>query len=73
MVVEINLQKINTITDDQTFYNAVFTKTITGLSPVTNKLDTIQEINLLVLLNDSPRPINFVNGNSMAFNAILSR
>ena len=70
--VEINLQKINAITDDQTFYNAQFAKTITGVSPVTDKVDTIQEINSLVLLNDSPRSIDFVNDNSMALNAVLS-
>ena len=70
--VEINLQKINAITDDQTFYNAQFAKTITGVSPVTDKVDTIQEINSLILLNDSPRPIDFVNDNSMALNAVLS-
>jgi hypothetical protein len=70
--VEVNLQKINAITDDQTFYNAQFAKTITGVSPVTDKTDTIQEINSLVLLNDSPRSINFVNDNSVALNAVLS-
>ena len=70
--VEVNLQKINAMTDDQTFYNAQFAKTITGVSPVTDKVDTIQEINSLVLLNDSPRSINFVNDNSIALNAILS-
>ena len=70
--VEVNLQKINAITDDQTFYNAQFAKTITGVSPVTDKEDTIQEINSLVLLNDSPRSINFVNDNSVALNAVLS-
>jgi hypothetical protein len=57
--VEIDLQKINTITDDQIFYNAQFARSMTGISPVTNKVDTIQEINSLVLLNDSPRSINF--------------
>ena len=70
--VEVNLQKVNTITDDQTFYNAQFAKTITGVSPVTDKVDTIQEINSLVLLNDSPRSINFVNDNSISLNAVLS-
>lgn len=70
--VEVNLQKINTITDDQTFYNADFTRSMTGMSPITNKVDTVQDINSLVLLNDSPGQIQFVNDNSMAFNAVLS-
>jgi hypothetical protein len=70
--VEVNLQKINTITDDQTFYNADFTRSMTGMSPITNKVDTVQDINSLVLLNDSPGHIQFVNDNSMAFNAVLS-
>jgi hypothetical protein len=39
---------------------------------ITNKMDTIQDINSLVLLNDSPERINFVGDNSMAFNAMLS-
>jgi hypothetical protein len=30
--VEVNLQKINTITDDQTFYNTQFTRSMTGMS-----------------------------------------
>ena len=70
--VEVNLQRINTITNDQTFYNAQFAKTVTGVSPVTDKVDTIQEINSLILLNDSPEQINFVNDNSMPLNAVLS-
>jgi hypothetical protein len=70
--VEVSLQKINTITDDQTFYNAQFTRSMTGMSPITDKIDTIQDINSLVLLNDSPRQIDFVSDNSMAFNAVLS-
>jgi hypothetical protein len=64
--VEVNLQRINTITNDQTFYNAQFAKAITGVSPATNKVDTIQEINSLLLLNDSPGQIDFVNDNSMS-------
>jgi hypothetical protein len=70
--VEVNLQKINTITSDQTFYNTQFTRSMTGMSPITNKVDTVQDINSLVLLNDSPGQIDFVNDNSMAFNAVLS-
>lgn len=70
--IEVKLQRINAITDDQTFYNTQFAKTITGVSPITDKADTIQEINSLVLLNDSPRSINFVNDNSIALNAVLS-
>jgi exosporium-targeted protein len=70
--VEVNLQKINTIAIDQTFYNADFTRSMTGMSPITNKVDTLQGINSLVLLNDSPGQIQFVSDNSMAFNAILS-
>ena len=70
--VEVNLQRINTITNDQTFYNAQFAKTVTGVSPVTDKVDTIQEINSLILLNDSPGQIDFVNDNSMSLNAVLS-
>jgi hypothetical protein len=37
--VEVNLQKINAITDDQTFYNAQFAKAITEVSPVTDKAE----------------------------------
>jgi hypothetical protein len=70
--VEVKLQKINTITSDQTFYNTQFARTMTGMSPITDKIDTIQDINSLVLLNDSPRRIDFVSDNSMAFNAVLS-
>ena len=70
--VEVNLQKINTITDDQTFYNADFTRSMTGMSPITNKVDTVEDINSLVLLNDSPEQIRFVSDNSMAFNSVLS-
>lgn len=70
--VEVDLGKVQTITNDQTLYNADFTQSITGLSPVTNQEDTIQDINSLLLLNDSPDPINFVSDNSMAFNAILA-
>jgi hypothetical protein len=70
--VEVSLQRINTITNDQTFYNAQLAKTITGVSPVTDKVDTIQEINSLILLNESPGQIDFVNDNSMSLNAVLS-
>ena len=70
--VEVNLQRINIITNDQTFYNAQFAKIITGMSPVTDRVDTIQEINSLVLLNDFPGQIDFVNDNSMSLNAVLS-
>ena len=70
--VEVNLQRINTITNDQTFYNAQFAKSITGMSPVTDRIDTLQEINSLVLLNDSPGQIDFVNDNSLSLNAVLS-
>jgi hypothetical protein len=70
--IEVNLQRINAITDDQTFYNAQFAKSITGLSPVTDRVDTIQEINSLLFLNDSPGQIDFVNDNSMSLNAVLS-
>jgi hypothetical protein len=54
------------------FYNAQFTRSISGMSPITNKIDTVQDINSLVLLNDSPNEIQFVGDNSMAFNAVLS-
>jgi hypothetical protein len=70
--VEVSLQKINTITDDQTFYNTQFTRSMTGMSPITDKIDTVQDINSLVLLNDSPGQIDFVSDNSMAFNAVLT-
>ena len=70
--VEVDLRKVQTITNDQTLYNADFTQSITGLSPVTNQEDTIEDINSLFLLNDSPGPINLVPDNSMAFNAILT-
>jgi hypothetical protein len=70
--VEVDLRKVQTIANDQTRYNADLAETITGLSPVTNQEDTIQDINLLFLMNDSPGPINFVADNSMALNAILS-
>ena len=45
---------------------------MTGLSPITNEVDTIQDINSLVLLNDSSGQINFTDDNSIAFSAILS-
>ena len=70
--VEVDLLKVQTIANDQTRYNADLAETITGLSPVTNQEDTIQDINSLFLMNDSPGPINFVADNSMALNAILS-
>lgn len=70
--VVIDLQKVQTMTTDQTLYTADFERTMTGLSPITNKVDTIQDINSLVLLNDSPGQINFVDDNSIAFSTILS-
>jgi hypothetical protein len=70
--VEIDLQKVQTMAGGQTRYTADFAQTITGLSPVTNEVDTIEDTNSLVLLNDSPRQMNFVDDNSVAFNAILS-
>jgi hypothetical protein len=41
------------------------------MSPITNKVDTLQDINSLALLNDSPGQIQFVSDNSMAFNAVF--
>lgn len=70
--VEVELQKGQTITNDQTLYNVDFAQSITGLSPITNQEDTIQDINSLFLLNDSPGQINFVSDNSVALNVILS-
>ena len=70
--VEIDLQKVQTMAGGQTLYTADFAQTITGLSPVTNEVDTIEDTNSLVLLNDLPRQMNFVDDNSVAFNAILS-
>ena len=70
--VVIDLQKIQTMTSDRTLYTADFERTMTGLSPITNEVDTIQDINSLVLLNDSSGQINFTDDNSIAFSAILS-
>jgi hypothetical protein len=70
--VEVDLRKVQTMASDQTLFNADFAETITGLSPVTNQEDIIQDINSLFLFNDSPGQINFVDDNSMAFNAILA-
>lgn len=63
--VVIDLQKVQTITSDQTLYTADFERNMTGLSPITNKVDTKQDINSLVLLNDSPGQINFIDDNSI--------
>ncbi|HEU4824535.1 MAG TPA: hypothetical protein VFS97_14020 [Nitrososphaeraceae archaeon] len=71
--VVIDLQKVQQITNDQTLYNADFTRTITGLSAATNKMDTIRDINALVLWNDSPSQVNFEDDNSVVLNAILSK
>jgi hypothetical protein len=70
--VEVNLQKISVISNDQIFYKTDFTRTLTGLSPITNKADTVQEINALVLLNESAEPVFFVSDNSIALNAIMT-
>jgi hypothetical protein len=70
--VEVNLQKISVISNDQTFYKTDFARTMTGLSPITNKADTVQEINALVLLNESAEPVFFVGDNSIALNAIVT-
>ncbi len=48
-----------------------FRGTVTGESPITDKTDTIQDINALFLWNDSTRWINFVSDNSIALNTIL--
>jgi len=70
--VVMDLQRIQRITNNQVLYNIGFRGTVTGESPITDKTDTIQDINALFLWNDSTRRINFVNDNSIALNAILS-
>ena len=69
--VVMDLQRIQRITNNQ-IYNIGFRETVTGESPITDKTDTIQDINALLLWNDSTSRINFVNDNSIALNAILS-
>jgi hypothetical protein len=71
--VIIDLQRIQQVANDQTVYNADFTGTITGLSAATNKMDTIRDVNALVLWNDSPSQINFADDNSAVLNAILTK
>jgi len=70
--VVIELQRTQTITNDQTLYKVDLNQTMTGISVVTGKIDIIQDINALFLWNYSPRQINFVNENSMILNATLS-
>ena len=60
------------ITNDQILYNVGFSGTVTGQSPITDNIDTIQDINALFLWNDSPGQIDFVSDNSIVFNAVLS-
>ncbi len=71
--VVVDLQEIQQVTNDQTLYNANFTGTITGLSAASNKIDTIRDVNALVLWNDSSGQINFVDDNSVVLNAILTK
>jgi hypothetical protein len=72
----MELQRIQRITNDQILYNAGFARTITitGESAISDSTaeDTIQDINALFLWNNSPGQINFIDDNSMVFNAILS-
>jgi len=72
--VVMELQRIQRITNDQTLYNVGFARTITGESAISDNTaeDTIQDINALFLWNNSPRQINFIEDNSIVFNAILS-
>jgi hypothetical protein len=72
--VVMELQRIQRITNDQTLYNVGFARTITGESAISDSTaeDTIQDINALFLWNNSPRQVNFIDDNSMAFNVILS-
>lgn len=60
------------ISNDQILHNVGFSRTVTGQSPITDNIDTIQDINALFLWNDSPGQIDFVNDNSVALNAILA-
>ena len=71
--VVIESQGTQRITNDQILYNVGLTGTVTGQSPITDNTDTIQDINALFLWNDSPGQINFVDDNSIALNAILSK
>ena len=69
----MELQRIQRITNDQILYNAGFARTITGESAISDSTaeDTIQDINALFLWNNSPGQINFIDDNSMVFNAIF--
>ncbi len=69
--VVVDLHEVQQVANDQTLYNADFTGTITGLSAATNKMDTIRDVNALVLWNDSSGQLNFVDDNSVTLNALV--